>query len=302
MSQPDNSKQTSLISVGILLLLSAVWGSSFIIMKKVNPVFSATQIAALRLIFAGSVAAPFAYKWLKNFNKRQFWGVFWVGVIGNAIPSFLFALASKEINSATAGILNALAPVFTLFIGIGFFHFKAKYMHYIGAALGLLGCFLVLQGKDSHGNIDNMWYAIFPIIGSICYGFSSNIIKARLTDIKPIVSGSVPFLFGAVLGLIAFPFSLAANNPMVQEGFTQALLLLIVLGVFGSAFSMVLFNRLVQLNSALFASTVTFIMPIFAILWGIWDNENIRLLQVFGLLSILLAVYAVRRGDKKKTG
>lgn len=269
-------------------------------MKKVNPVFNPIQISALRLIFAGSVAAPFAYRWLKNFNKRQFWGVFWVGLVGNAIPSFFFAIASKEINSATAGILNALAPIFTLLLGIAFFAFKAKKMHYIGAALGLFGCILVLQGKDTHGGINNMWYTLFPIMGSICYGFSSNIIKARLTDLKPIVSGSVPFLFGAVLGIIALPFSFTTNNPIEQEGFYTALSLLIVLGVFGSAFSMVLFNRLVQLNSALFASTVTFIMPVFAILWGLWDNENVRLIQIVGLLGILLAVYAVRRGDKPK--
>lgn len=293
-------QRNTLLSVGILLLLSAVWGSSFIIMKKVIPVFNPVQISALRLIFAGSVAAPFAYKWLKKFNKRQFWGVFWVGVVGNAIPSFLFALASKEINSATAGILNALAPIFTLILGIMFFQFSAKKMHYVGAALGLLGCILVLQGKDSHGNLDNMWYAIFPIIGSVCYGFSSNIIKSRLTDLKPIVSGSVPFLFGAVIGLIALPFSIASNNPVEIEGFQTALALLIILGVFGSAFSMVLFNRLVQLNSALFASTVTFIMPVFAILWGLWDNENIRFIQLLGLCGILLAVYAVRMGDRKK--
>lgn len=290
----------ALLSYLILLFLSAVWGSSFIIMKKVNPVFDATQISALRLIFAGAVALPIVFKQFKTFSKRHWTALILVGIVGNAIPSFLFAIASKEINSATSGILNGLAPIFTLLIGVFFFQFKGKGMHYIGAALGLLGCLLVIQGKDSHGEIDNMWYAIFPFVGSICYGFSSNIIKSRLTDLKPIISGSTPFIFGAILGIIALPLSIKNNDPTLHENFYPALGLLVVLGVFGSTLSMILFNRLVQLNSALFASTVTFIMPIFAILWGVWDGENVRLLQFVGLACILSAVYAVRRGDKKK--
>jgi len=268
-------------------------------MKKVNPVFDPVQIASLRLIFAGSVAIPLAYKWFRRFTSAHWTALILVGIVGNAIPSFLFALASKEINSATSGILNGLAPIFTLLLGVLFFRFKGKLMHYVGAGLGLLGCLLVIQGKDSHGEINNMWYAIFPFVGSICYGFSSNIIKSKLTDLKPIVSGSTPFIFGAILGLIALPFSLQTHTPEINTQFYEALGLMIVLGVLGSTLSMVLFNRLVQLNSALFASTVTFIMPLFAILWGLWDGENVRALQMVGLVLILSAVYAVRRGDKK---
>lgn len=291
---------TALLSYCLLLILGAIWGSSFIIMKKVNPVFSPIQISALRLIFAGTIALPLVYKWFRKFNKRHWTALIWVGIVGNAIPSFLFALASKEINSATSGILNGLSPIFTLLAGVLFFQFKGKAMHYVGAALGLFGCLLVIQGKDSHGEINNMWYVIFPFIGSVCYGFSSNIIKAKLTDLKPIISGSTPFIFGAILGLIALPFSLQQHTPEINEAFYNALGLLAILGVLGSTLSMILFNRLVQLNSALFASTVTFIMPVFAILWGIWDGENIRTLQIVGLCCILAAVYAVKRGDKVK--
>ena len=290
----------TLLSYVILLFLSAVWGSSFIIMKKVNPVFDPIQISSLRLIFAGAVALPLVNKQFKTFSKRHWTALLLVGIIGNAIPSFLFAVASEEINSATSGILNGLAPIFTLILGVFFFSFKGKTMHYIGAAMGLLGCLFVIQGNDAHGEINNMWYAIFPFVGSLCYGFSSNIIKSRLTDLKPIISGSTPFIFGAILGLIAMPFSLHHHTPEINTQFYEALGLMVILGVFGSTLSMVLFNRLVQLNSALFASTVTFIMPLFAILWGLWDGENIRGLQILGLVLILSAVYAVRRGDRKK--
>jgi len=289
-----------LISYTLLLALGAVWGSSFIIMKKVNPVFSPIQISSLRLLFAGSAALPLVYKSFKSFSKTQWRDLIIVGIIGNAIPSLLFAIASKGINSATSGILNGLSPIFTLLLGILFFNFKAKIWHYTGAFMGIVGCILVLQGNDSV-NIGHQWiYFSLPILGSFCYGISVNVLKSRLSDINPVITGATPFLFGAILGLIALPVSTIYHPLVIDANFLQALGLLAILGVVGSTLSMILFNRLVQLNSAIFASSVTFIMPAFALLWGIWDMENIRILQIVGMVIILVAVYVIRQGDRIK--
>lgn len=289
-----------LISYILLLALGAVWGSSFIIMKKVNPVFSPIQISSLRLLFAGTAALPLVYKAFRKFTKNQWRDLIIIGIIGNAIPSLLFAFASKGINSATSGILNGLSPIFTLLLGILFFNFKAKVWHYTGAFMGILGCVLVLQGNDTV-NIGNQWlYFSLPILGSFCYGISVNVLKSRLSDINPIITGATPFIFGAILGLIALPISTISHPLVMDASFFKALGLLAILGIVGSTLSMILFNRLVQLNSALFASSVTFIMPAFALLWGIWDMENIRLLQIVGMVVILFAVYVIRQGDRAK--
>ncbi len=289
-----------ILSYALLIGLGAIWGSSFIIMKKVNPIFSPLQISALRLVFAGAVALPLVYKAFAKFTKSQWINLAIVGIIGNAIPSLLFAYASIGINSATSGILNGLSPIFTLILGIFFFQFKAKNWHFLGAFLGLFGCTLVLLGKDTVSIGDQWFYFSLPIIGSFCYGISVNVVKSRLSDLNQIISGTTPFLFGALFGLIAFPMSLQSHPIEINSEFYQALGLLAILGMIGSAFSMILFNRLLQLNSAMFASSVTFNIPAFAVLWGLWDHENVRLFQLIGMGIILLAVYIIRQADRRK--
>jgi len=293
----DNHKLLSFI---LLLGLGAVWGSSFIIMKKASVVFSFWQISALRLIFAGAIAIPLVYKHLHKIKKAEWSGIFIVSIIGNIIPSLLFAFASSRINSATSGILNALSPIFTLLLGMWLYDFVPKRFHFLGAFLGILGCILVLQGKDTMNvQVPNLWfYYMLPVLGSFCYGISVNTIKSKLQNLKPIISGATPFLIGGCFGLLVLPFTHTKMPLVFDTQFINALMLLAILGIVGSTISMVLFNKLVQLNSAMFASSVTFIMPVFALLWGIWDHENIRPLQVMGMLIILFAVYIIRQGDR----
>jgi len=278
----------------ILLLLALVWGSSFILMKTGLRSFSHNQAAAIRILLASLVLLPVAIKNLKYLKRKDVPGLLVAGFMGSFIPAFLFTLAQTRINSSVAGMLNSLTPVFTLLAGILFFKTKTGWMQVTGLVLGLSGavCLISLGEGVSLKNIDP--YALFIVLATLLYGTNVNVIKSRLTHLTGAQITSFSFMFlwpPALIYLLTTDFT-----PVIQNsGWPLHLLALATLGVIGTALAMLLMNSLIRYTSAVFATSVTYIIPIFAISWGLLAGEHITILHVACMAMILLGIYLINR-------
>ncbi|MCB0395097.1 MAG: DMT family transporter [Flavobacteriales bacterium] len=276
-----------------LCLLALTWGSSFILMKRGMVSFTDTQVASMRLMFACAVLMPFGIRAIRKVPPKSLLPIALVGLFGNGIPAFLFTKAQTHIDSSMAGIINALSPLFTLIIGILFFGLKGKINHWIGIIIGLAGAILlVYQGGEVGGQA---MYAALAILATVFYGFTINLIKSRLHEVPSLSITSIAFLFvgpPATIYLFTTDFTTRlATDPhaMTSMGFVM------ILGMVGTAFAVVLFNMLIKVTSHLFAASVTYLIPVVAVLWGVLDKEVMSLVKVAAIATILAGIYLVNQ-------
>ncbi len=283
---------------GILIFLALIWGSSFILMDKGLETFSPIQIGALRMAITGLCLLPFCLSYVPAIPKED-WKIFpLLGILGNGIPAFLFPLAEQGINSATAGILNALTPVFALIFGV-FFGVIITSRKILGILLGLGGASVVTLG-GSQGVGGNIGYALIVVFATMLYGLNVNIMKKYLNATHPIaITGfsilSVALPYGVYLLLYA---DLAQT--MTKPGAWESLGFISILAILGTALSTLIFYHLVQITDAIRSSSVTYLMPIVACFWGLFraEREDITLIQIGGMLIILIGVYIVNHKKK----
>ncbi|MBT3648267.1 MAG: DMT family transporter [Flavobacteriales bacterium] len=271
----------------VLALLGLTWGSSFILMKKGLIYFSPEEVAAYRLSVAMIFLLPVSIKSLKIL-RGKFWPLLATGLFGNAIPAFLFAYAQTEIPSGLSGMLNSLTTLFTLIIGIAFFRAPILKSQIIGVLVALIGA-MGLIGFEVIGSFGTYAkYASLIIMATACYGLAVNVIKSFLQEIKPTHITSVAFLLvspaALIYLLVATPF---VTTIMTDSSSWVGLGYLSILGVVGTAIAVVIFNQLIKETTAIFASTVTYLIPIVAIGWGIVDGETITFYDVMYMLLIL---------------
>tara|TARA_B100001250_G_scaffold395632_1_gene400751 strand:- start:426 stop:1301 length:876 start_codon:yes stop_codon:yes gene_type:complete len=272
----------------ILLILSIIWGSSFILMKKSLISFNYLEVAFFRLIIAFFVLSPFAISSFKQMKKIYILPILIVSIIGTVIPAILFALAQIYLDSANTGMLNALTPIFTFIIGIGFFQKKWNYTAIIGIIIGLLGSYILLL--PSNLNIINTKYSLVVIIATICYAISINTIKDKLRGLKPIDIAVISSFFSFIIPIVYVIHNGVSTTIDKVHNHLFSFLYIIILGVICTSFAIILFNYLIQKTSAIFGSSTTYLIPIFAIIWGIIDNEIINNHEIMGILIILIGV------------
>jgi drug/metabolite transporter (DMT)-like permease len=297
------SKQT--ISWLLLLLLACIWGSSFILMKKGmfaedgTAIFSSEQVGSLRMLIAALALLPISIGKLKKLSWKNILPLAIVGFCGNFFPAFLFTYAETGISSGLAGMLNSFTPIFTIIIGFLFFKTKLTNKQIIGTVIGTLGIIaLVLTGKTASLNGD--WDHILAIVlATLLYAISLTTIKNKLSNFNSFEITSLAFL-------IIFPFSICGffltdtiqtfnSNPMANQG----IFYIIILSIVGTALAVVLFNRIIAFSSALFASSVTYFIPIVAVLIGFTFGETINLWQVLSMLIVLSGVIIANISLKK---
>ncbi|HEY3373232.1 MAG TPA: DMT family transporter [Prolixibacteraceae bacterium] len=276
----------------ILMLLAFIWGSSFILMKIGLKSFSSDQAAAIRIFLASLVLLPISLKQLKLLQRKDLPSLLIAGFIGSLFPAFLFMKAETKIDSSLAGMLNSLTPVFTLVVGLLFHKTAFRWMQAAGLSLGLAGATgLILAGEGLHlGTVNS--YALYIVLATCFYAISINQIKSRLSHLTGIQVTSLSFLF---IGPVAGIYLLTTNfAPVVaQAGWPGHLLALATLGILGTALAMLLMNSLIRYSSAVTASSVTYVIPIFAIMWGMLDHERISLLHMACMALILAGVYLI---------
>jgi len=279
----------------ILIILSVIWGSSFILIKRGLDAFSFEQVATLRIFIASIFLAVLGRKFYTNIPIKKLWPIFCTGVIGNGIPPFLFSKAQTYVDSGIVGVLNVLTPLFTILIGILFYNLKVKIINYLGVALGIIGTVYLLTPQSEQLNDKTLYYSIIAILGTVCYGWSANILKAHLEDLNAIQITTISFTFiGPWAGIYLF----CGNFLEIMQSHPKALTSLgsiAILAIMSSAIAVIAFNKLIKMTGPLFATSCTYIIPIIAIIWGISDKEIIAMHHIIGFIIILSGVYLVNK-------
>ncbi|SEF74023.1 DMT family transporter [Flavobacterium urumqiense] len=273
-----------------LMILALIWGSSFILIKKGLVGLSALQLGSLRILFAAVFLLLIGFKSLMKIPKQKWKYIALTSMFGTFIPAYLFAIAETEIDSSITAILNSLTPLNTLILGAMAFGINFKKNQVWGVFIGLLGSMLlVFNGAINHPE-QNYYYAILVIIASICYAVNVNLLKKYLHDLSPlsITTGNFAFLvIPTFLILIFSGFFEVIHVAKVQH----SILFIMVLGVIGTGIANILFFKLIQMSSPVFATSVTYLIPIVAFFWGLLDNEMLTPVQFFGAFIILIGVY-----------
>ena len=279
-----------------LILLSIIWGSSYILIKKTLIGVSPLQLGSLRVIFTTMVLFILGFSSLKKIPKDKWKWIFLTGYIGSFFPSFFFAFAQTEIDSGVAAILNSLTPLATLIIGVVFYKFIIDSKQILGVIIGLFGSFLLIYEGSTINPDQNFLFVGFIITASVCYATSVNMLKAHLQDVPAVSIALGNFLCILPPALIILFYSGFMNINVIESPKVQnALFYIIVLSVFGSAFAKILFNKFVQIASPVFASSVTYTLPVVAVMWGLLDGETINFRQILATIVILIGVYFANR-------
>ena len=282
----------------LLFVLTIIWGSSFILIKKSLEHYTPYQVGSLRVLIAGIVLLPLAIKGLKYFPKNRIKWLLVTAFCGNFFPMFLFPLAETEVSSSVAGIVNAMMPIFVILVGLVLWKFTTTKTQIIGVLVSFVGACIIAIGGDSSGTL-KIVPILLLLLATVMYAISSTTVKAKLLDVPAkALSG---FIFSYVLflpSLLSLCFTGffrefdGRSDRWIGLGFVG------LLSIFGTGLAMMLNYRLLNISTPLFASTVTLLMPIVAILWGVLDGEELSSAQIVGGVIIIAGLVFLRKQSK----
>lgn len=280
----------------ILCILGLIWGSSFILMKKALTTYTPIEITLYRIFVVFLVFFPLGIKSFFKIQKKTGYILLLSAIIGSVIPYFLFIKAQTKIDSSLNGILNSITPLFTLLFGVILFKQKTNFRAVIGVVVGLIGATSLIFLSAS-GNIfsSSILYALFPVLGSACYALNINIIKTYLQDIPALKITSWSFIFiGPIAGVLLFFETDFTNNLTNNDPNYLNFICINILGILGSGLAFWVFNLLIKETSSVFASSVTYLIPIVAIFWGVIDGEVFGIVQFYLCLVIFCGIYLIK--------
>ena len=274
----------------ILIALALIWGSSFILIKKGLEGLNPFQLGSLRIIFCAVFLLIIGFNSLKSIALHQWKYIALTSLFGTFIPAYLFAIAQTKVSSSICSILNSLTPLNTLILGAIVFGLNFRRNQIFGIIIGLIGTVVLIFNGRAHGVSEDNSYSIFVLFATVCYATNVNLIKKHLSDMKPlsITTGNfLVMLVPAIFILYFTDFSAKMNLQATQH----AMFFVMILGIVGTGVANVIFYKLIQISTPIFASSVTYLIPIVACLWGILDNEMLNPLQFIGAFIILIGVY-----------
>ena len=278
----------------LFILLSFIWGSSFILMKEGLHVLNAYQVASLRMLSGGLVLLPLVFKIWRKYDLQQKKYILASGLLGSFFPAYLFCIAETRIDSALAGFLNSLTPILTMIIGGWMFKSVFTRNKWFGVSIGLIGMAMLLIPERSNSAL-NLLFSMFVLLATVCYALNANLVAAKLKAIVPVDIASLAFGMLVPPSLIILFATGFFSLPLYKTEYLYSVGASVVLGVFGTAIASILFYVLLKKAGALFASMVTYGIPFIALIWGLVANETIYTLQVIGLCIILAGVYLARK-------
>ena len=275
-----------------------IWGSSFILIKKSLEHFNPYEVGALRVLISGLVLMPYAVSKIKQFPRKHLKWLIIAAVSGNFIPMFLFPIAETQITSSIAGIINSMMPIFVIIVGSLVWKFSTTKRQLIGVLISFIGaCILALGGGDS-GELK-----IIPILllllATLMYAISTTTVKSRLHEVPATIMSAFVFSFVLLFpSLVVLVLSGFFRDFEMNQGTLQGLGFVAMLSVFGTGLAMMMNYKLLSISTPLFASTVTLLMPIVAIIWGILDGEKLTAVQTIGAIIILAGLIFLRSKAK----
>ena len=285
---------------GTLVILSIIWGSSYILIKKGLTGLTPVQLGSLRVIITTLIIAPIGYNKLKKIPKEK---MKWVAVsafVGSFLPAYLFAFAETEISSSVTAVMVSLTPLFTLLISVVVFKEELLKKQVLGVLVGFTGI-IVLVNNELLSSSFNILYVLFIVLAAFCYAVNANLLKYKLPNIPALGIVFMSFLFMfipafIVLSFSNFPYSDFTSDPLIIESFIY----IIILALFGTAIAKVLYIKLLAISTPVFSVSTTYLMPVVAIFWGLLDGEEFKLIQFIGTSIILLGVYLVTKKKVSK--
>ena len=285
---------------GTLVILSIIWGSSYILIKKGLTGLTPVQLGSLRVIVTTLIIAPIGYNKLKKIPKEK---MKWVAVsafVGSFLPAYLFAFAETEISSSVTAVMVSLTPLFTLLISVVVFNEELLKKQVLGVLVGFTGI-IVLVNNELLSSSFNIIYVMFIVLAAFCYAVNANLLKYKLPNIPALGIVFMSFLFMfipafIVLSFSNFPYSDFTSDPLIIESFIY----IIILALFGTAIAKVLYIKLLAISTPVFSVSTTYLMPVVAIFWGLLDGEEFKLIQFIGTSIILLGVYLVTKKKVSK--
>lgn len=296
------NRSNTFLAIVLLAILSIIWGSSFLLMKLGLEAFTPLEIAALRLAIAGLLLSPFLFKYIKEIPTKKIILLALIGMTGSGLPAFLFPMAEQIVPTAVAGVLNAMTPIFTIVIAAIFFNTRFPLLKVVGIFIGLVGTILLMSagGMDLEAGeeVDTWTYIQFCgyiVLATIFYAISVNISKTYFQDTNPIGITAISLFSMAIpstIYLFASPHftETMTNHPAAWE----AVIYVALLGALGTAFALILFYRLLQISNLIIASSVTYTIPIVAVLWGVFYlHEDLNWQHFLGFAVILGGVWVV---------
>lgn len=271
----------------LLVVLSIIWGSSFILIKKSLEHFNPYEVGALRVLIAGILLLPIAVLNIKKFPRKHLKWLIVAAITGNFIPMFLFPIAETEISSSIAGIINSMMPIFVIIVGSLLWKFSTTKRQLIGVAVSFSGaCLLALSGGE--GGELKLLPVILLLFATLCYAISTTTVKSKLHEIPAKILSAFVFSFVLILpSIISLVLSGFFQSHEPNQDLLVGLGFVSLLSIFGTGLAMMLNYRLLNISTPLFASTVTLLMPVVAVIWGILDGEKLTLMQGFGGIIIL---------------
>jgi len=288
--------QNRFLPVAILCLLSLIWGTSFILIKQGLKTFSPDEVGALRVTAASLFLLPVALTRLRTLRSGDYPMLFLAGLLGTFIPAFLFANAQTRISSSVTGIMNSLSPLFTVLMGAAFFSQRVKGYALLGVMVAFAGSLVLLLSSSGWQISGINSYALLIIIACALYGFNLNFIKYRITGMHPVTLTAVALvLVGPLAAGYLFGVSDFTAKLQTVDGAWRSMSFIVLLALMSTAIATVLFTYLVQVTSPLFASSVTYLMPVVSVLWGLLDGEQLYIGHFAGMTMILGGVWVANR-------
>ena len=288
-------RKIKVIAWVLLILVSVIWGSSFILIKKGLEVFSASEAGTIRIFVACLVLIPLSIRAFPKIEKKKIPVLFFVAGVGSFIPALLFSFAQTNLESALAGAINSFTPLFVIIIGASFFQARMTLASVIGIIIGFLGCVFIILGGAGFDLSGINYYAFYILVATVMYGTNVNVIKNYLPKVRALHVTAVSFaLISPFCGIYLF-FGTGFMDKTSIDGFWLALFYLSILGAINTALAMFIFNNLIKIASPIFASSCTYLIPIVSIAWGIWDGEVLNAYQFAGIAIVLAGVYLANR-------
>jgi drug/metabolite transporter (DMT)-like permease len=278
----------------LFISLSFIWGSSFILMKEGMEKLSPYQVASLRMVTAGLILLPIALKRLSQLRGQKIGYIILSGLLGSFFPAFFFCIAETKIDSALAGILNALTPICVIIVGALFFQRRSTRNQVGGVIIGFAGLFFLFLSKADI-NFSYISFALLVLLATLSYGFNVNMVNRYLLHLPSL--NIAAFAFSAliipsilILWLTGF-FRMELHSSAMMWSIGASA----ILGITGTAMATILFYILLKRAGPIFSTMVTYGIPFVALFWGWLAGEAITMVQVVCLILILAGVYISRR-------
>ncbi|WOD44558.1 DMT family transporter [Hwangdonia lutea] len=282
----------------LLLVITLTWGSSFMLIKKSLVAFTPYEIGAIRIVGSGLMLAIIGIPAIIKMSNRTLLWVTVVGFFGNFLPMFLFPIAQTKVSSSLAGILDSLVPVFVLVFGFLLFGIKSQLSQVVGAIIGFFGAASLIYFSDANTEGSQFAYTMLIVLAGASYGINAVVITERTSKVKAVELTAAVYTIWAIPAMVILYFTGFIQNFEITPETIQPIGYLAFLTTFGTAIAMLLYYKLIQNTSAVFASTASYLLPVVAVIWGIVDGEKFTWWYVLGAVLILIGIYLIR--EKKK--